>query len=308
MFDLILCQRDYDVISKVASQLVSVEKWESDEQLKKHISDEKKILLITDKCEIKPDILNLYNLDTNENLAFYHFCENVEQGEGFFPGVNDLVLCHDFYRDSGIYLVVNGDFGALPTFKKQTLFTVENYISFDQYKKGLFLDRDGVINIDHSYVHRVEDLDFREGVIDFLSDEDSHEFLKFIVTNQSGVARGKFSLEDVHLFHEAIKVEFNKVNVEFSDIQIAPYHFENGVGEFKWHSLTRKPYPGMILKITHKFPIDLKGSWMIGDKLSDHLELDLLNYVHIEGNYDLSQARGSVAKNFAQLKNIVFCS
>lgn len=308
MFDIILCQRDYKEISEIAPAEVTVEQWTSDEQLKNHLDSGKKLLLITDKCDIKPDIFNLYQMDPDQNMAFYHFSENVVQGDGYFPAVNDLVLCKDFYQDSGIYLVINGDFGALPTFTKKVLFTVEDYISFDQYKPGLFFDRDGVINVDHSYVYKLEDLQYCDGVEDFICSEQAQGFLKFIVTNQAGVGRGMYTEEDVHRFNGEIARHFDEKGVVFHDIQISPYHFEKGQGDYKCHSLLRKPHPGMILKITHKFPVDLKNSWMIGDKVSDHLDLDLLNFAHIEGNYDLSKATSPIAKNFSQLKNIVFCS
>jgi D-glycero-D-manno-heptose 1,7-bisphosphate phosphatase len=308
MFDLILCQRDFKEIQAIAPQNVIVEEWKSDEQLKAHLASGKKLLLVTDKSDVKPDIFNLYHLNATENMAFYHFSEEVVIGDGFFPGVNDLVLCKDYYRDSGIFLVINGDFGALPTFTKKTLFTVEDYIGFDQYKPALFFDRDGVINVDHSYVYKIEDLQYCDGVEDFICSKEAKDHLKFIVTNQAGVGRGMYTEEDVHLFNGEILNHFKKKGVTFQDVQISPYHFEKGEGEYKWHSLVRKPHPGMVLKITHKFPVDLKNSWMIGDKVSDHLDMALLNFVHIKGNYDLSKATSPIAENFDQLKNIVFCS
>lgn len=308
MFDIILCQRDYNEIKALKSELFEVQQWQSDQQLKDLIAQKKKILLITDKCEIRPDLFNLYHMPLETNCMFHHYCEEVVEGDGYFPGVQDLILCKDFYRDSGIFLVVNGDFGALPTFEKKVMPTVADYISFDQYQRAIFLDRDGIINIDHSYVHKIDDLEFVSGIKDFLSCSQAQSFQKFIVTNQSGVARGKFSLEDVRLFNDEIKRQLAEVGVDIKAVEVAPYHFEKGVGDFKWHSLTRKPYPGMVLKITHQFPVDLKNSWMIGDKPSDHLELDSLNYVHLRGNYDLALAKSPIAEDFDQLKNIVFCS
>ena len=305
MFTTILCQRDFKEISAVVGHICNVFEWNSDEQLKKLISDGEKILLITDKTSIKPDLYNLSKLEFNSNIAFHHYCEEVEAGDGHFPGVSELTLCKDFYKDSGIYFVIDGDFGALPTFEKELLFTVEDYISFDQYKPAFFFDRDGVINVDHSYVHKIEDLDYKDGINEFMTSDLLKDYSKFIVTNQSGVARKKFTLEDVRIFNEAITDHFKSLGVNFLDVQVAPYHFDKGIEEFKWHSLTRKPFPGMVLKICHSFPVDLEKSWMIGDKVSDHLEMKLLNFVHIDGSYDLSNATAPVVENFSQIKDLV---
>lgn len=307
MIDCILCQRDYDEISSLYGSLFDVQVWENDSQVRELMALDKNILLITNMTEIKPDIFNINNIEFSGNISFHHFDTKVEMGQGLFPGDIDLSLCEDFYRESGIYLVTTKEFGSLPDFKKHVLITANKYEEFSNYEKALFLDRDGIINVDTGYAHKPAELELKKGILKFLGSKEYKQHRKFIVTNQAGVARGYFSEEEVSEFHHEILKRLRAADISIDAIEISPYHFEKGLGEYRAHSLTRKPFPGMILKILQNYRIDLSKSWMIGDKKSDHLDLPLLNYVHLKGDYDLEGAKAPVAKSFAQLKNIVKC-
>ncbi len=129
-------------------------------------------------------------------------------------------------------------------------------------QKALFLDRDGIINIDHGYVYQIEKFEFTEGIFDLLQLFLEEGYLLFIVTNQSGIGRGYYGEEDFQTLTSWMLGEFQKKN-----INIVSVHHCNHAPEAK--CACRKPQTGMVDEILSKHPIDLKSSWLIGDKQSD---------------------------------------
>ena len=130
--------------------------------------------------------------------------------------------------------------------------------------KAAFLDRDGVINVDHGYVSRVEDFEFQEGIFELFETLQNMDFVLFVVTNQSGIARGYYSLEDFLNLSEYMLSELKNRGVEIKEIAYCPHH-PDITGECE----CRKPKPGMILDLASRYGIDLKSSILIGDKQSD---------------------------------------
>ena len=130
--------------------------------------------------------------------------------------------------------------------------------------KAAFLDRDGVINVDHGYVSRVEDFEFQEGIFELFEILQNMGFVLFVVTNQSGIARGYYSLEDFLNLSEYMLSELKNRGVEIKEIAYCPHH-PDITGECE----CRKPKPGMILDLASRYGIDLKSSILIGDKQSD---------------------------------------
>ena len=128
--------------------------------------------------------------------------------------------------------------------------------------KALFLDRDGVINEDYGYVYKKEDFKFKEGIFELL--KLFKEYKIFIVTNQSGIARGYYSEKDFHKLMGWVKEEFYKNGIEITDINFCPHH-----PDITGSCECRKPNAGMILDLAKRYNIDLKNSIMIGDKRSD---------------------------------------
>jgi D-glycero-D-manno-heptose 1,7-bisphosphate phosphatase len=126
--------------------------------------------------------------------------------------------------------------------------------------KAAFLDRDGVINIDTGYVGRVEDFEFKEGIFELLKLLQKLGFTLFVVTNQSGIARGYYSENDFYKLTEWMKDELQKKRIEIKDVRFCPHH-PDITGECE----CRKPKPGMILDLAKEYGIDLKNSIMIGD-------------------------------------------
>ena len=138
--------------------------------------------------------------------------------------------------------------------------------------KALFLDRDGIINIDRGYVYQHEDFDFIEGIFELAQAAKDQGYTIFIITNQSGVGRGYFSKEEYHALCDLIAKEFDidGVRIEkFYSCFSKPEEdedIENGVFPLDPY---RKPNPGMILQAIEEYDIDPKKSIMIGDKLTD---------------------------------------
>jgi D-glycero-D-manno-heptose 1,7-bisphosphate phosphatase len=135
--------------------------------------------------------------------------------------------------------------------------------------KAVFLDRDGVLNVEKDYLHRTEDFEFLPGVPQALHLLKEAGFLLIVVTNQSGVARGYFSLEAVHQLHRHLQQELVPYGVAVDGFYICPHHPEYGSENEATDCLCRKPLPGMIEKAVSDFSIDPARSYLVGDKLSD---------------------------------------
>jgi D-glycero-D-manno-heptose 1,7-bisphosphate phosphatase len=131
-------------------------------------------------------------------------------------------------------------------------------------RRAIFLDRDGVINIDHSYVCKVEDFEFVDGIFEFLKEAQRRGFFFVIVTNQSGIGRGYYSLEDFERVTEYMLKAFKKegIKIEKEQVFFCPHSPEERCS-------CRKPEPKMILDAKEKFDIDLSQSYLFGDKPSD---------------------------------------
>ncbi len=129
-------------------------------------------------------------------------------------------------------------------------------------KKIIYLDRDGVINEDFGYVSKVENFKFVDGVFEAcrIFIELGYEII--IVTNQSGIGRGYYSLEDFQILTNYMLDEFRKQNIDILKVYFCPHAPEVNCE-------CRKPKDGMILQSLNDFSIDLKNSWLVGDKISD---------------------------------------
>jgi D-glycero-D-manno-heptose 1,7-bisphosphate phosphatase len=137
-------------------------------------------------------------------------------------------------------------------------------------EKAVFLDRDGVLNQDSGYVFRTEDLRVLPGVPQTLQSLKKAGFLLVVITNQSGVARGMFSLSDVDTFHRHLRAEIvRQGGPELDAFYTCPHHPDGTVPEFAVRCSCRKPGPELLLRAARDLRIDLPSSWMIGDKDSD---------------------------------------
>jgi D-glycero-D-manno-heptose 1,7-bisphosphate phosphatase len=131
-------------------------------------------------------------------------------------------------------------------------------------KKALFLDRDGVINVEKEYLHNIKDFEFIDGIFELCRYYQDLGYMIFIITNQSGIARKYYSELDFKLLTNWMLQEFEHRNIKIKKVYHCPHHPDiNGKCD------CRKPEPGMILEAKKDFNIDLAHSLMIGDKERD---------------------------------------
>jgi len=128
--------------------------------------------------------------------------------------------------------------------------------------KAIFLDRDGTLIEEKNYLHRVEDVVFIPQAIEGLALLQKEGFLLFIITNQSGVGRGFFTLEQVDTVHNFICSKLAEANIKITKIYVAPEAPDQP-------SPGRKPSPKFLFMARDEFNLSLRDSFMIGDKLID---------------------------------------
>ena len=136
-------------------------------------------------------------------------------------------------------------------------------------KKCVFLDRDGNINVEKNYLHKVEDFEFIEGAKESIKIFNDLGYLVVVVTNQSGVARGYYDEESVKTLHNHLQKEVEAVGGHIDGFYYCPHHPEKGVGVYKLKCNCRKPESGMFLQAQKELNIEFSKSIMVGDKISD---------------------------------------
>jgi len=131
-------------------------------------------------------------------------------------------------------------------------------------KKALFLDRDGVINKEKCYLYRIEDFEFISGVFETTKYFQNLGYLLIIITNQAGIARRKYTLEDYNKLTQWMLTKFEENSVKIDKVYFCPHH-----PDFTGECECRKPKPGMLHQASQEFNIDLKNSILVGDKNTD---------------------------------------
>ena len=136
-------------------------------------------------------------------------------------------------------------------------------------RKVLFLDRDGVINKDVSYLYKIADLQWVDGAKEALKLAHDSGYELIVVTNQSGVARGYDTEEDVQALHAELSRRLEADGVHILAYYYCPHHPEGSVAEYTKDCDCRKPNPGMLTKAIQDWNVDVDGSFLVGDKPSD---------------------------------------
>jgi len=158
--------------------------------------------------------------------------------------------------------------------------------------RALFLDRDGIVNEDHGFVWKSEEIIFQKGILELGRFFTSRKWKIIIVSNQSGIARGLYQAEDVLKVHEFIREKFSFHRIKIDDFYFCP-HYPPVSGPCN----CRKPEPGMMLAAADKHYIDLPASIMVGDKDSDMQAAKAAGigsrYL-LPGNYDASGDEGVI--------------
>jgi len=140
---------------------------------------------------------------------------------------------------------------------------------FEQPRKALFLDRDGVINVEKNYVYRIDDFEFLPGIFELCALARRLEFLLVVISNQAGIGRGFYSEADFQQLTSWMLAQFQARGISIEHVYHCPYHPTAGIGEYRQDSYNRKPNPGMILRARDEFGLDISRSILVGDKDSD---------------------------------------
>jgi D-glycero-D-manno-heptose 1,7-bisphosphate phosphatase len=134
----------------------------------------------------------------------------------------------------------------------------------------LFLDRDGVINVERGYVHRIEQVEFVPGIFELARYAVCELGWRIVVvTNQSGIGRGLFDEAAYQVLTDWICARFRDENAPIAKVYHCPFHPDIGVGAYRVDHDWRKPKPGMLLQAAADLGVELSRSALIGDKLSD---------------------------------------
>ena len=152
--------------------------------------------------------------------------------------------------------------------------------------KTIFLDRDGVINKEINYLHKIEDFEFIDGVFEACQYLQSLEYKIIVITNQSGISRGLYTKNDYQIITKWMVSQFMKNNISILDTFHCPHLPDSGCN-------CRKPKPGMLLEAKKKYNINMLESWMIGDKETDitaAISSGITNTILVKSGHKINEA------------------
>lgn len=135
--------------------------------------------------------------------------------------------------------------------------------------RAVFLDRDGTINVEKSYLYRIEDFEFLPGALEALRMLQTHGFRLVIITNQSGVARGYYTEQDVAVLHRWLAKRLKVEGIVIDGCYYCPHHPQAAVGAYRRNCACRKPGTELFFRAARELGISFEGSYAIGDKLRD---------------------------------------
>ncbi|HEY4972486.1 MAG TPA: D-glycero-beta-D-manno-heptose 1,7-bisphosphate 7-phosphatase [Steroidobacteraceae bacterium] len=135
--------------------------------------------------------------------------------------------------------------------------------------KAAFIDRDGVINVESGFLHRVEDFMFLPGAIQGLQRLQAADYLLVVITNQSGIARGLYTEADYLRLTDYMRQRLSVAGVQLGAVEHCPHLPDAPVARYRVDCDCRKPLPGMLLRAATALNIDMAQSILVGDRASD---------------------------------------
>ncbi|QHO79449.1 D,D-heptose 1,7-bisphosphate phosphatase [Bradyrhizobium sp. CCBAU 051011] len=136
-------------------------------------------------------------------------------------------------------------------------------------RPAVFFDRDGVLNEDSGYVFEISKLRWIDGAREAVKAVNDAGCFAFVVTNQSGVARGLYEETHIKALHQCMADDLAKIGARIDAFEYCPFHPEASIERYRRASYRRKPAPGMINDLLERFPVDVGRSILIGDKATD---------------------------------------
>ena len=141
--------------------------------------------------------------------------------------------------------------------------------SLSRQQRAVFLDRDGVINVNHGYVHHADNFEFTDGIFEVTRAAHTCGYKLIVITNQSGIGRGYYPERQFHELTAWMCNEFLNAGAPIEKVYFSPFHPTAGLGAYKKDDVSRKPRPGMIHQAQREINLNLGSSILIGDKVSD---------------------------------------
>ncbi len=166
--------------------------------------------------------------------------------------------------------------------------------------KAIFLDRDGVINVEKNYLYKIEDFEFIDGVFTSLKYAQDLGYKLFVITNQSGVGRGYYTLDDFEKLTSWMIEKFRQNRIEILQVELCPHAPTENCD-------CRKPKTGMIDNILQNYKIDLENSWLIGDKFSDikcAQNANIKNTIQVKSGHDFDESLSPATYVINSLKEL----
>jgi D-glycero-D-manno-heptose 1,7-bisphosphate phosphatase len=250
--------------------------------IKFKLKNEDMIMLLSNNHSYKENIkLTNLKLTKTKNIVFSRYSKFINSGQYYsskkilkkkYANRTSLEneIIPELIREKKIKGIIENkkiiDIGT----KKNLIYAKKN-IPFITLKPAIFFDRDGVINYDFGHVFKFKDFKFKPGIIKTLKYLSKKNIYIFIVTNQAGIAKGKYSEEDFYNLHKKIKDYLISKKIFINDVKFSPYHPSAIIKKYKKKSGLRKPGNLMIEHLFSEWDIIRKRSFMIGDSFTDKL-------------------------------------
>lgn len=210
---------------------------------------------------------------TPEVLTFLEKGKKADFGRHIFPAIYDKIPMYGYNTTE--YLK---DMGTPDRWSEVEAAYLSGKIAqsnYDNRQKAIFLDRDGVLNVEKGLFNDPEDLVIYDSAIEAVKDIGKSDYISIVVTNQPSIAKNIASLEELDLIHKKLETTLGNKGAKLDDIYFCPHHPHKGFPEerpeYKIDCECRKPKPGMLLRAVESFNIDLKKSYIIGDSERDIL-------------------------------------